>query len=161
MGFTESYKHLEKLCGEIMNDDRRVSAYIDEMINTPRGSYFVKGWDSDLKQLKHYRWVRNQIAHEPDHTEQNMCKPGDAEWLDNFYSRIMNQTDPLTLYAKATAPKPTVKITQAPETKAKTYFHPQQTTNSKKSSKKAIGFIIFAAAIALAVTVIFIISKSF
>ena len=55
MSFTESYKQLEKLCGEIMNDDRRVSAYIDEMINTPRGSYLVKGWDSDLKQLKHYR----------------------------------------------------------------------------------------------------------
>ena len=32
MSFTESYKQLEKLCGEIMNDDRRVSAYIDEMI---------------------------------------------------------------------------------------------------------------------------------
>lgn len=55
MSFTESYKQLEKLCSEIMNDDRRVSAYIDEMINTHRGSYLVKGWDSDLKQLKHYR----------------------------------------------------------------------------------------------------------
>ena len=85
---------------------RRVSAYSDEMINTPGGSYLVKGWDSDLKQLKYYRWIRNQIAHTPDCTEQNMCKPGDAEWLDGFYFRIMNQTDPLTLYAKATAPKP-------------------------------------------------------
>lgn len=68
MGFIESYKHLEKLCGEVLNDDRRISAYIDEMINTPRGSYLVKGWDDDLKQLKHYRWVRNQITHEPDCT---------------------------------------------------------------------------------------------
>ena len=33
MGFIESYKHLEKLCGEVLNDDRRISAYIDEMIN--------------------------------------------------------------------------------------------------------------------------------
>ncbi|MFR3416709.1 MAG: DUF6548 family protein [Christensenellales bacterium] len=30
-----SYKHLEKLCGEIMRDERRVSAYIDEMTCTP------------------------------------------------------------------------------------------------------------------------------
>ena len=45
MGFIESYKHLEKLCGEVLNDDRRISAYIDEMINTPRGSYLVRGWD--------------------------------------------------------------------------------------------------------------------
>ena len=80
MGFIESYKHLEKLCGEVLNDDRRISAYIDEMINTPRGSYLVKGWDDDLKQLKHYRWVRNQIAHEPDCTEQNMCEPCDTVW---------------------------------------------------------------------------------
>ena len=97
MGFIESYKHLEKLCGEVLNDDRRISAYIDEMINTPRGSYLVRGWDDDLKQLKHYRWVRNQIAHEPDCTEQNMCEPSDTVWLDGFYSRIMNQTD-LSLY---------------------------------------------------------------
>ena len=41
MGFIESYKHLEKLCGEVLNDDRRISAYIDKMINTPRGSYPV------------------------------------------------------------------------------------------------------------------------
>lgn len=161
MSFTESYKQLEKLCGEIMNDDRRVSAYIDEMINTPRGSYLVKGWDSDLKQLKHYRWIRNQIAHTPDCTEQSMCKPGDAEWLDGFYFRIMNQTDPLTLYAKATAPKPTEKAAPTPKTKTETYPRSQQATNSKKTSKKAIGFVIFAAMIALAAAVIFIISKSF
>lgn len=110
MGFIESYKHLEKICGEVLNDDRRISAYIDEMMNTPRGSYFVRGWENDLKQLKHYRWIRNQIAYEPDCTEQSMCEPNDTVWLDDFYSRIMNQTDPLALYAKATAPKPTKKV---------------------------------------------------
>ena len=65
MGFIDSYKHLEKLCGEILNDERKVSAYIDEMINTPRGVCLVRGWNEDLKKLKHYRWVRNQIVHEP------------------------------------------------------------------------------------------------
>lgn len=93
MGFIESYKHLEKLCGEVLNDDRRISAYIDEMINTPRGSYLVRGWDDDIKQLKHYRWVRNQIAHEPDCTEQNICELSDTKWSDDFYSCIMKQTD--------------------------------------------------------------------
>lgn len=51
MGFIDSYKHLEKLCGEILNDDRRVSAYIDEMINTPISSFYVGTWDDDLKNL--------------------------------------------------------------------------------------------------------------
>ena len=31
MEFMNAYKHLEKLCGDILNDERRISAYIDEM----------------------------------------------------------------------------------------------------------------------------------
>lgn len=102
MSFIDSYKHLEKLCGEILNDDRRLSAYIDEMIKISGGPFYVTGWTDDLKQLKHYRWIRNQIVHEPSCTEENMCEPNDELWLNNFYHRIMNQTDPLALYAKAT-----------------------------------------------------------
>jgi hypothetical protein len=102
MGFIDSYKRLEKLCGEVLNDDRRISAYIDEMVNNPRGSYYVRTWNDDLKKLKHYRWVRNKITHEPGYNEDNMCEPSDTWWLDDFYLRIMNQNDPLTLYRKAT-----------------------------------------------------------
>ena len=101
MGFIDSYKRLEKLCGEVLNDDRRISAYIEEMENNTRGGYCVHTWYDDLKKLKHYRWVRNKIAHDPDFSEDNMCQPADALWLDEFYSRIMNQTDPLALYHKA------------------------------------------------------------
>lgn len=103
MGFIDTYKHLEKLCGEILDDDRRISAYIDEMIDTPDGRNCVQGWDDDLKNLKHYRWVRNQISHDPDCNESNMCDPEDELWLRRFYSRIMKQTDPLSLYRKAHA----------------------------------------------------------
>ncbi len=161
MGFIKSYKHLEKLCGEIMNDDRRISAYIDEMINTPRGSFLIRGWDDDLKHLKHYRWIRNQIVHEPNCTEQNMCEPCDTEWLDDFYSRIMNQIDPLTLYAKATALKPMKKITQITKAEPETYAYSQKVINPKKPSRKAIGFMVVLAVIALIVATIFIISKAF
>lgn len=101
MSFIDSYKHLEKLCGEILKDDRRLSAYIDEMLKTPSGSRYVNNWDEDLKTLKHYRWVRNQISHEPGCNESNMCDPEDEQWLEHFYSRIMNQTDPLSMYRKA------------------------------------------------------------
>ena len=98
MEFIESYKHLEKICGEILNDERKISAYIDEVINTPNGSHLVNGWDKDLQKLKHYRWIRNQIAHESGCSEKNMCKYEDVLWLDQFYERIMNQKDPLALY---------------------------------------------------------------
>ena len=102
MGFIDSYKRLEKLCSEVCGVNRGVAAYIDEMINNSYASYSVKGWDDDLKQLKHYRWVRNQIAHDPDCSEENMCEPDDSKWLDDFRKRIMNQTDPLAMYRKAT-----------------------------------------------------------
>ena len=101
MGFINSYKHLEKLCGEIFADNGRISAYIDEMYATPQGSRYVKSWNEDLRKLKHYRWLRNQIVHEPDCSEENMCTPEDELWIDDFYSRILNQTDPLALYQKA------------------------------------------------------------
>ena len=102
--FLEAYKHLEKLCGEVMNDDRRIGAYIDEMQKNPRGAHYVRGWEEDLKRLKHCRWARNQIAHNPNCTEENMCEPDDALWLEQFYTRIMEQTDPLAMYRKATQP---------------------------------------------------------
>lgn len=101
MRFIDSYKRLEKLCGEVLNDDRRISAYIDEMLNIPSASSFVEGWNDDLKQLKHYRWIRNQIVHDPECHEESMFESNDVLWLDNFYSRIINQTDPLALYEKA------------------------------------------------------------
>lgn len=133
MGFIDSYKHLEKLCGEVLNDDRRVSAYIDEMLHTPRGSYYVRSWDEDLKKLKHYRWVRNKISHEPGCTEQNMCDSEDELWLDEFYSRIMNQTDPLSLYHQATRHRP---VTKRPIQSTPMYTHP---SNGRKSARNNIG----------------------
>ena len=102
MGFLESYKRLERLCRDVMDDDRRLSAYIDEMVRLTDGSRRVSGWDRDLKQLKHYRWVRNQIVHDPDCSEENMCGPEDVRWIEDFHARIMNQTDPLALYRRVT-----------------------------------------------------------
>lgn len=98
-----SYKHLEKLCGEIMRDERRVSAYIDEMTCHPFGSSLVAGWNNDLKKLKHYRHIRNLIAHEPDCSEDSLCVPSDAVWIENFCTRILNLSDPLSLYRRALA----------------------------------------------------------
>lgn len=181
MSFIESYKHLEKICGEILNDDRRISAYIDEMLNTPRGSYLVSGWNNDLKQLKHYRWVRNQISHEPNCTEENMCEPSDTAWLNNFYLRIMNQTDPLALYNKAAKPRPTQKPIQrytyyqtttnntatasnSVETptqnyRQETYTHPKPVKSNKKSSK-LIGCIVFGICILIVIVAIVLISET-
>ena len=147
MSFLSAYKRLDKICGEIMNDDRRISAYIDEMSNSPRGAYLVAGWEEDLKRLKHYRWVRNRIAHEPDCEEENMCTPADAQWLDLFYQRIFNRTDPLALYAKAVRPRPAprpVKPRPAPtpmqpqKVNAPAYTYPQNAADRKDTEKRGV-----------------------
>ena len=155
MGFIDSYKHLEKLCGDVLGDERRVSAYIDEMLNLPHGTYLVTGWNEDLKTLKHYRWVRNRIVHDPGCTEENMCEPGDALWLDNFYSRIMNQTDPLALYHKAIRQRPA----QKPKPVSTIYTYSQQGPRAKKNNNKSVGFVAFLVGALLLIVAIIFISK--
>lgn len=159
MSFIESYKHLDKICGEMFETQYGVSAYIDEMINTSRGSFIVRGWDNDLKQLKHYRWIRNQIAHEPDCTEQNMCESGDTEWLDDFYSRIMNQTDPLAMCFQATKPHPVAKSAQNHEPAQLQYTYSKQPSQPKHKSKKVVRWIVFS--IIVAVVLLYLVLKYF
>lgn len=110
-----SYKHLEKLCGEIMRDERRVSAYIDEMTCTPFGPSLVAGWNNDLKKLKHYRHIRNLIAHEPDCSEDSLSIPSDAVWIENFCTRILNLSDPLSLYRRVLAEQRKAQVKRIPQ----------------------------------------------
>ncbi len=130
MGFSEEYKRLDRLCRDVMGDNCGVSAYVDEMENTSRGAFYVHGWATDFKQLKHYRWVRNQIAHTPGCTEENMCNDDDTQWVIDFYARIMNQTDPLALYRKATQPRQekSVKVPERQNVQEKTHKHYQTKT---------------------------------
>ena len=139
MSFIDSYKRLEKLCSEIYSENNGLSVYIDEMINNPNGSYYVPGWEEDLKQLKHYRWKRNKIVHEPGCTEENMCVPEDSKWLDSFYLRIMSANDPLALYRKERVAN-TVQRSKhkcSPEPTSFTCSKPQ------KVSQKPVGCIIY------------------
>lgn len=101
MSFIDSYKRLEKLCNEMYGANYGLSAYIDDMLNNPAGAKYIEDWNQTLKQLKHYRWIRNQIVHEPNCNEENMCAPDDSLWLDKFYSRILASNDPLSLYRKS------------------------------------------------------------
>ena len=157
MSFIDSYKRLEKLCSEIYNDNHGISSYIDEMISTPIGARYVPGWDDDLKQLKHYRWVRNQIVHEPGCTEADMCEPDDAEWINNFHSRIMTASDPLAQYRKARTPKPTQRTQQTYSSELRNYTYSQWSSapqNSAGCLTFIVGILLVVAAVILTVSVI-------
>lgn len=159
MSFLDSYKRLEKLCSEMYGELHGLSAYIDEMISKPNGAYYVPGWNEDLKLLKHYRWVRNKITHDPGCSEENMCEPDDAHRLDDFYYRIMNRTDPLALYLKATKSRP--RAAQKAEKAEQAHYPqtPRPTANRKKSSSKLAGCMTFLLGILILAITIILLSK--
>ena len=98
MQFINSYKKLEKIFNEKYNTKHGVSIYIEEMAKHKDGSKYVSTWNQDLKQLKHYRWLRNKIVHDVDVDEDSLCKKSDESWINNFTKRIANNNDPLSLY---------------------------------------------------------------
>ncbi len=98
MSFLESYKRLDNLCKDMYSDAKGVTAYIEHMEHYSNAGFRIRDWNSDYQNLKHYRYVRNQIVHENYATEDNMCDESDVKWIDNFYKRIIKTTDPLAQY---------------------------------------------------------------
>ena len=96
--FLEAYKLLDKLCRDIYQGDKGITAYIDDMKATPyHESREISGWHSDLRQLIALRHLRNQLTHECGTLDRDMSSESDIEWLNDFYDRILHQTDPLAL----------------------------------------------------------------
>jgi len=97
MEYFNEYKSVEKICNEIYGENG-VSAYINDMQNcTSREKSFIVNWDKKLKDLKHLRWLRNQIAHPNDFYE---VTPQDLTDIKAFYDELMTQQDPLALLYK-------------------------------------------------------------
>lgn len=135
--FMESFKHLDKICKEIFDTEKGITAYIDSMESISNGSRYVSNWNSTLKRLKELRHIRNTYAHEIGTSYEDICSSYDIEWLDDFYRSIMNTTDPLALYRQATAPKPHVTKIEQPN---RNDFH---TFNSYDNEKHLSGLSIF------------------
>ena len=90
--------------------------------------YWITEWNDEYRQLKHIRWLRNQIVHSTGSVE---CTQSDLEWLKGFHNRLLTQQDLLAKahrviqesqiqkqqqYAKtiAAAPKPNANIYRSP-----------------------------------------------
>jgi hypothetical protein len=130
--FLDAYKHLEKICSEIFNQQHGITQYIDEMCNTPRfASLNIQGWNRDLENLKRVRHIRNAMVHDPSYnTDDYQTK--DVEFLKDFYNRILQQQDPLSLLriqARAASHKP-APVTINPQT----YIPGSSSINSTKPS---------------------------
>ncbi len=100
--FLEEYKRLERLCKDYLSRTEGVSEYIRQMEETTWSNRrYVSTWEDDYKQLKHVRWVRNQLAHEVGALDSDICTESDIDWVKNFYDRIIDGRDPFTTIRKA------------------------------------------------------------
>ena len=94
--FLDEYKYVDKICREMFGTEKGVSAYIEQLDETPMTvRYWITEWNDEYKQLKHVRWLRNQIAHSTGTVD---CTQFDLEWLKGFHNRLLTQQD---LLAKA------------------------------------------------------------
>lgn len=128
--FFEEYKHLDKLCGEIYRDQHGVSKYIDDMKNTPENGYRnIPNWKADLEHLIQLRHFRNYLAHAEDAFNEDVCTLKDIEWCKDFYNRILNQSDPLSmLYQNSKAQQQIAKTAK----QFQQYRLPKQSKQSNK-----------------------------
>ncbi|MDE5593349.1 MAG: hypothetical protein K2I75_05385 [Clostridiales bacterium] len=77
------------------SSDEGVSAYIKEMESIPFDEQtVVDNWDNVYRQLKHLRWMRNQLAHELD-INTEFCEQDDIDCVVGFYNSILSGVDPL------------------------------------------------------------------
>ncbi len=126
--FQEEYKRLDRLCKDYLSSAEGVSEYIRQMESTPWSNRrYVFTWEDDYKQLKHVRWVRNQLAHEVGTLNSDICTEDDLDWVQSFYNRIMDGSDPFTVIRKAKAEKALRAKQQEQARKATVADHPKPT----------------------------------
>lgn len=126
--FQEEYKRLDRLCKDYLSSTEGVSEYIRQMESTPLyDRRYVFTWDDDYKQLKHARWVRNQLAHEVGTLNSDIFTEDDLDWVQCFYNRIMNGSDPFTVIRKAKAEEALRAKQQEKARKATVVDHPKPT----------------------------------
>ena len=146
MGFMNSYKRLDNLCRDM--NGIGVKGYLEDMERISNGAYQVPGWKENYLELKHYRHIRNQIAHENYADEDTMCSDEDVAWVENFHQRILMQNDPLALYYKAAKSRFATKPAAPQVPLSPPYI---QTPQLNKPTRKPVGC---AAALLSAIAVI-------
>ena len=148
MGFLGAYKYLDNLCKDM--NGIGVTGYIRDMEQESNGDFYVGGWKKDYLQLKHYRYIRNQIAHENYANERDMCSDKDTAWLDGFYQRIMKQTDPLALCYKETRFRSSSKFAEARRYPTTQYAQPRsKLRHTEKRPRTGIMLLLIVVTIAI------------
>lgn len=99
--FMDLYKSVDRFIRDAYSSGEGVSEYIRQMeSNALRGRRYVNTWNTDYEDLKHLRWIRNQLSHEIGY-DSDICEASDYKKLVNFKSRLYDASDPLSLLRTA------------------------------------------------------------
>ena len=134
----DEYKYVDKICREMFGTEKGVTTYIEQLDETPvTVRYWITEWNDEYRQLKHIRWLRNQIAHSTGSVE---CSQADVDWLKGFHNRLLTQQDllakahrvikesqiqrqqQLAKTVTAAAPKPGANVYRSPRGPRKSWF---------------------------------------
>ena len=130
MGFMQAYKRLDALCRDI--NGIGVTGYIEDMEHTANGNLSVPGWNADYQKLKYYRHIRNQIAHEVNATEEQMCS-----------LEVLQQTDPLAIQYRISQLREKREVSTKQSAKTRTHpLDPPSTYAQRDSAPSYVAGII-------------------
>lgn len=141
MGFMASYKRLDNLCKDM--NQIGVSGYISDMEDLETEILSVPEWKDDYYKLKHYRYIRNQIAHENDADEETLCSSEDIKWVEDFHAKIMTQNDPLALHYQKSATNRVLLKNSATEDAYEVHYKSSNTKENKRNSNSFILGVVF------------------
>lgn len=151
--FEEKYKETDNYIKDAWSTEQGVSSYITMMENTPASKRKdIASWDADLKQLKHLRWIRNQLAHEVS-IDSDICQAEDYAWLYRFCNRLYDGTDPLGKLMKAEKNRRTKTAGARHTDSVKSGKHSAKGKRASDAKAFVIGFIVIAAIVGLIVLI--------
>ena len=99
--FLDLYKRVDRFIKDAYASSEGVSEYLRQMEhNDFKGRRIVSTWAKDYYQLKHLRWMRNQLSHEVEY-DADLCEEADYKWLEEFRSRLFAADDPIAVLRRA------------------------------------------------------------
>lgn len=135
--FFEAFTRLERLCGDMYGTGHGVTKYIDHMKTVSPHLYgHIPNWEADLYQLIRLRHIRNDLAHTPGALDHQACTQIDIDWLQDFYTRILDRSDPIAILRQRSAP--VRQVSQQPDIHAPNNKKTGNEMGREPSTKKRI-----------------------
>ncbi len=137
----EAFGDLERLCNQIYEPPHGVSNYIDIMESCQiQGKRSVPQWDYDFSMLKQIRYKRNKLSHGEVSFREHYAEEKDIDFAIHFRSRIINLTDPLTLYHRSSISQ---SVTNQHYISTQSTSSKQFSYNNRKPLQKSAGCATF------------------